>query len=1082
VANSTGPESFVNLPYPIVFVGVKIRENLLNNGGRDGEYHHGTDVLSANNPDAGNHLWIYLPGGQVKKLFPLSQHQLIPGLIDTPANQLEKGSVVEPNVSIDGNRIYFSYFHDATDDTPQSYGIHKLSKKGADLYSIDISPLNSDFNAAPETFAVKRLTTRVYDSSGYQLQSDRLKDALNPTMALGPGNNNWGTVYMHPEEMQTDTGLKLVYVSDKQRIANSNQGMSIGDANHTFSLFEADIKVDGSLGVHRQLQYYTTTSALSPNRLRNGIAFSYQATTHDARQWQIQGMDSAGRWYPLIGYGANPEAYHLSTFCVKTEGAMPGDYLISTRYYNQNNEGFGNLWSLNLAKAGLNSYDGNGYWGIIPKQLGAKIISTGITAGDDPSDKIGGIWEGKMTTPACARPNELLFSYSQTSANGKIFDQDGNKDIYRGEIAYRPNLDSFSVMDNPDLRTEKGIFRVVRDNSGEFSLVWPRPVISWQARTGDSDQEFAESAIDPHSNVPLGMPFAEVGTSALYNTDRMPFDCYLGPTGQTPYSPNAEVMNRNQEDDLVIKNTAGLTIVQNQSNFCEYLKPENVLGVSINLTSNRTNMSHSYNPGYETDLGTGQELNKLIGVFSVRGKGDQSFKAMIPAQAPFEMKLLDRKYGMKLLDVRSWHSLKPRETRTDCGGCHQHEEGAAINFEETAAAQRLPEDMVTKTQYVDYNSRCSPILRVSEEPTVQYPEWKSDIWPQFNQFCGTCHDSTQGNSSEAKAIFGFSGEADAYQKMITRNFADSTNGALGSSVFWAARGERTDGRDNTLANYQPNIAQGRWGFKFSAVHQGLDLCDGRNEDGAKWVYKLGTWIDNHMPRDKGNTPYGSKFDSFHPSISSHLIDAQCIPTALRVGFWDDTGTLSKVTVKVQNTALANEVNIPNGSLDLPLSGISDSDIIEISAFDGANNRQQYRTTINELVADCNITRASTIVRSTPEPSPSPTVSPSPSQSPSPSPSQTPRRQPSPSPSASPTVSPSESPSPSMSPTPYDDPDSHANELEYLNNQLVKVTKKIKKLKKKIKNQGPTSNLKSKLLNLKQTKVNLVQQIFELKNY
>ena len=36
-----------------------------------GDYHVGADVLSANDPDPGNELWIYLPAtGQVKKLFP----------------------------------------------------------------------------------------------------------------------------------------------------------------------------------------------------------------------------------------------------------------------------------------------------------------------------------------------------------------------------------------------------------------------------------------------------------------------------------------------------------------------------------------------------------------------------------------------------------------------------------------------------------------------------------------------------------------------------------------------------------------------------------------------------------------------------------------------------------------------------------------------------------------------------------------------------------------------------------------------------------------------------------------------------
>jgi hypothetical protein len=76
--------------------------------------------------------------------------------------------------------------------------------------------------------------------------------------------------------------------------------MSIGEANHNFNLHIADLAADGTLRASRQFQYYTTTSALSPTPLRNGIAFSYQASTADARNWHIQGINSAGRWYPTL--------------------------------------------------------------------------------------------------------------------------------------------------------------------------------------------------------------------------------------------------------------------------------------------------------------------------------------------------------------------------------------------------------------------------------------------------------------------------------------------------------------------------------------------------------------------------------------------------------------------------------------------------------------------------------------------------------------------------------------------------------------------------------------------------------------
>ena len=75
-ANHPGDDQYFLPPYPVVFVAARINEEPSGTG-LDGKYHIGTDVLSANNPDRDNHLWILLPSGQVKKLFPLNAHQQV---------------------------------------------------------------------------------------------------------------------------------------------------------------------------------------------------------------------------------------------------------------------------------------------------------------------------------------------------------------------------------------------------------------------------------------------------------------------------------------------------------------------------------------------------------------------------------------------------------------------------------------------------------------------------------------------------------------------------------------------------------------------------------------------------------------------------------------------------------------------------------------------------------------------------------------------------------------------------------------------------------------------------------------------
>jgi len=289
------------------------------------------------------------PTSDVKKLFPLDipEHDAI---IDTPQTELWKGSVLEPNVSEDGRRIYFGYVHDTTDETFIGNGIHKLPWSGADLYALDIGPLVDDPDFPPEDLESYRLTVR------HEVE----EHAMNPTAAEDTVSIRWAPTYMHAVEMRTADGLKLVYSSDERSLQNSNKNFSLGEANHNFNLHIADLVETASgpeLHNRRQLQYYTTTSAMSPAPMRDGISFSYQASTTEPRQWQTQLSDSVGRWNTLLGYGANQFAVHLGTFCVAQNdgdditggtGYDPGDFFIAARYYNQNNEGFGLLERISL--------------------------------------------------------------------------------------------------------------------------------------------------------------------------------------------------------------------------------------------------------------------------------------------------------------------------------------------------------------------------------------------------------------------------------------------------------------------------------------------------------------------------------------------------------------------------------------------------------------------------------------------------------------------------------------------------------------------------------------------------------------
>ncbi len=944
-ANNPGNPDYHLPSYPIAFVAAEIVEQPDSDGfGTQGYYHIGTDVLSANLPDKDHHLWILLPDGQVKKLFPLDAHENIAGLIDTPQGELHKGSVVEPNVSEDGSRLYFGYFHDTTFNHASGSQLGHMSYKGSDLYAIDLNALLQDFNTDPATLPVMRLTQHVYDANGKQNQTDKNKDAMNQVLANSTGPNETGTVYMHAAEMRTANGLSLVYASDERRLLNSNAQM--GNSNRNFNLHIADLADDGSLINRRQFQYYTTTSAMSPTPLRNGIAFSYQSSTEADRNWHMQGMDSVGTWYPIMGYGINPELFHLAAFCVKTSGANPGDYLVATRYYNANNEGFGSLWAHDLSILGENTYDNNTQWGLIPKQVGSTLITLGVNSNDYPAPKIGGEYVGKFTTPRCALPDELYASWSPTSANSKSNDSEGNRAIYHAAIVYRPDLEPFDPLN--DLKT------VIDDSDNDYNLIWPVPILDWQSRTGDMRQAFTPTAVDPATTLRPGDPFSQVGTSALWNTDRKPFDCWLGSGGQTPYSPNKAHTNINQENDLIHNNQDGLTWVQNPFDFCEYLDPSNVLGIAVNLTSNKPNLSAGFNPGYSAGGSGKTEAVRLLGVYSVVDQADQSFMATIPANSPFEFHLLHKRYGLKLADVRSWHSLKPRETRNDCGGCHAHESGQGIAFAGTVADSQPPLDMVGQTPYLTYDRFCQPVQRTSAHASRMIPEWNQHIWSGFDSYCGSCHNANVSGNSQALAALDYSDENEAYQKLKSRNYIDGKNGALGSPAFWAARGERTDGRDNSLAKYQPDYANGDWGFHYSTLHAhhaNPALCDGTDAAAARWVYRFGQWIDNQMPRNTGSA-YNYQFDRFHPSVDGAITGLACSPSQLRVGFWDDRGGLKQLDISLNGTSLAGFSHIRNGARTVDISQANLDDSIKVTALDFADNRQVYQKSVRQLVKEC----------------------------------------------------------------------------------------------------------------------------------
>lgn len=1072
--------SYVNiqskLGYAVAFVATKVKETVDTYNGQSviaGHESIGSDVYFSMAPTE-SFLAQVKVDGTVEKLFPLPQHLTITGLTDTLPGEV--GAVVEPSVSEDGTRLYFAYFHRASDYDIWEHGVKQgtipneqhVPAKGADLYVLNL--INK---------SVVRLTHRVLTADKTrQTHNDKIKEAMNPSkLSFDPSNTYIpSSIRMHPTEFRDERGLHLVYVSNEKLLHNSNNSQ-YATFNPNFNLFLADFVYDSSgqisgLDSSRQFQYYTTTSALSPVPLRNGLAFSYQASTLDARQWVIQGMDSNGKWYPLFGYGDGSNVtLHGHSLCVKKKGlAAPKDYLVALEYYNANNQGFGGLKAVLHDSAGTNidntvqnyvNSEASPYI-VLPTQKDSYHITNAagdsgypfeVDAADAPSDAptiVSGPL-GKFTTPRCGGADELFFAYSPTTANSKTLSAKSYNGVrywghYHAYIGFRDNLDPFTLqIQSGVLNDYQVIKKVVKDYQGGYTLAWPTPLVNWAKRSdGDQTQDYSPTIVTA-SKVTPGDPFAILGSSAIYNTDVRTGDCiqsaYNGQAIQWPYQQGmANVLGAGGGNHDAISGSLALlralpdpfdpTNPGKKLDYCKALPPAKVFGVALNLTSNTALQPGVESPGFRTignpESGNGtsvQESAALLGVYDVRSKVvagtlipgtnkiDASFKALVPANSPIEFQLLDVRTGLSLADVTSWHSLKPGEQRDDCGGCHNHKPGAGIPFSGSTADVSPPKDFVSTTPYIRYDPFCQPYMAVdTSSQKRKYPTWHNyqrgtnssvdggfnDVYSGFNQYCGGCHKSGSGNSAALTAL-SYSDEISAYLALARgaggvggAAWITDSGGALSSPALWAAFDKRLDGRNNDHPYFQKNgsgvTSAGSIDYKNDAngTTYGYrhtphpSLCNGTNQTAADWVLRFGQWMDNHAPWDQGaNQPNSYLSDRFHPAVDGALADTgNCSLGALRVGYWDDSGTIAKLDVELEGFPVQTFNNLPNGSKVISLGGLSSNDHIKVVAQDASGNTQKYERSVEELTFQCLVN-----IGATPAPKPDPSIPAAPSPTP-----------------------------------------------------------------------------------------------------
>ncbi|WP_020408140.1 hypothetical protein [Hahella ganghwensis] len=642
-------------------------------------------------------------------------------LVDT-----EVGAVTDPNVSLDGKWVYYSYFHDVSSEklNRQRYG---LSEGGSDIYKINL-----------ETREIVRLTHQEFTpntGSGHWNE----KNPVNPTGGynyLGYGILNTGPAPI--------AGNKIIFTSNRNGFKPTKSY-----SNPTMQLYVMD--EDGKNVT--PIAPMTLGSALHPISLTDGrvIFSSYESQgLRDERLWGLWSIYPDGRhWEPVVSAFSHAAVFH---FAAETSDGQ----IVVEDYYNKNNFGFGALYAFPI-EAGYGqpkfhsavseenpeiarTVDGDLRSFTIP--FSPKGIYS-LTPSASSSDRAATPGQGKYTHPAAAPDNDLLVVWS-----------DGPVNTLKRPSPY-PAVDSgIYMIDRMDPVIDSQQLVLIK-NDPNYNEAWPRAVVPYKRIYGiDEPRSIAwlPNKGEEHAQLPEGTAYGLIGTSSFYNRET---------------SPGGED-NEGSFDGLDAFNTRSNNQSPNwvlQGADAGKYSNDDIWGVRILAMEP---FSHkSYGPGSDRKRSAfffnhvGERL-RILGeiplkkynldgslVMDPTGEPDTSFLAKIPADTPFTFQTID-KNGSVLNMAQTWHQVRPGEVRTDCGGCHAHSK-EPVKFEQTVAASASYQvwDLTKSTPLLTQEQDGTPRIYEKPEPVVNV-EFYKDIRPILQNKCVSCHNSVGYNGAPAQ--------------------------------------------------------------------------------------------------------------------------------------------------------------------------------------------------------------------------------------------------------------------------------------------------------------------------------------------
>ena len=682
-----------------------------------------------------------------------------------------EGAVQDPYVSFDGEWIYYTLFHKAG---------HGPNREGADIYKIH----------AP-TKKIVRLTQQEFS-----------------TPKAG-AEQRYGVYNMHPCPVP---GGRIAYVS-------SRNGYLPPPKSYPAVALQLHIMDDDGANIET-IGHLNLAGALHPVILKDGRLIFSSLENMGLRNYILWGIWSihpdGTNWGPLVSalHGhSSPSSWHFQT-------QLSDDTVVVELYYNQNQKGFGSLFTLppkvpagksafgpgNVDDPRNPGWDFLGYNGMnfrVPfTPYGMQAITPWIRTNDFPAwpsiandEKSPRI--GKVTHPCGAPDNHLLVSWTL----GPI---GGSAGATKAFMTPQPIDSGIYVIKEGKLTKEPGEMLLVK-NDPKYNEQWPRPLVSYRRIYGVDEPKKLEHKNDGSKYKPLpeGTPFGLVGTSSFYKRESAPLGTVeegsVTATFPRDYRGRSWDSHDNEFSGTIWNWRGQGADAGRYSN--DEIHAVRIVAFEPNTYTREENNRYGY-PAFESHA---MERLRILGEVPLRkfqgsqqpldtdGNPDTSFLAKIPADVAFTFQTIDKE-GRTLNMAQTWHQVRPGEARWDCGGCHAHSQKPTL-FEDTLAAKEDYElfDLTEKTPLITskQNDESKKRWDVADASGLRYVngphdvEYHRDIKPILQRSCVACHSKTLDKPAAGLVL----------------DDDDRTEGSLPGTYFRLAADER--------AKYSPRIVQKR---------------------------------------------------------------------------------------------------------------------------------------------------------------------------------------------------------------------------------------------------------------------------------